>query len=378
MIARADSVSASHEPAIRLSYKFQRLREQLRQSILSGQFSGRLPGERELGKRFAANAKTINKALCDLASEGLVVRHIGKGTFVAAPAVGTPTIHRRRVAHWVFSAADAPSADSTLPRLVEQALVGAGHQLVRRAIDAPLGVPLNPSNTFFRGDDPIDAVMIFPPLPLTRPEAGLPADDFLLSLARRQVPTIFLGSSCESFKRHSVVPDYSDAGFVVAEFLLKTDCRHLVCAVVAPDGAEVRAALTGVQTAAARRGAKCEMVVVPADGTVGPLPSHENMGVICIGADALRGVQPQLAARKVRVPLVAVLEPGNDAARQAELTAYEFDPRRLAEWVMKLILDARPGSPPIHVLVPGELQIRGTTSKVVSRPPREPLPAAVV
>lgn len=66
--------------ARRLSYKFQRIREQLRQAIRRGDFSGQLPGERELGRRLEANAKTINKALCDLASEGLLVRVIGRGT----------------------------------------------------------------------------------------------------------------------------------------------------------------------------------------------------------------------------------------------------------------------------------------------------------
>ena len=65
--------------AQRFSYKFQRLRERIREAIVSGEFAGRLPGERELGRRFDANAKTINKATCDLSSEGLLVRQIGRG-----------------------------------------------------------------------------------------------------------------------------------------------------------------------------------------------------------------------------------------------------------------------------------------------------------
>src|SRR6185436_21152558 len=69
---------------VRLSYKFQRLREEIRQAVLSGEFGERLPGERELGRRYRANAKTINKALSDLSSDGLLVRHIGRGTYIAA------------------------------------------------------------------------------------------------------------------------------------------------------------------------------------------------------------------------------------------------------------------------------------------------------
>src|SRR6185369_12434746 len=66
----------------RLSYKFQRLRERLRQAIASGELSGKLPGERQLSRRFRVNAKTLSKALTDLAAEGLLERSIGRGTFV--------------------------------------------------------------------------------------------------------------------------------------------------------------------------------------------------------------------------------------------------------------------------------------------------------
>jgi DNA-binding transcriptional regulator YhcF (GntR family) len=67
---------------VRLSYKFQRLRERLRQAIASGELSGKLPGERQLSRRFRVNAKTLSKALTDLAAEGLLERSIGRGTFV--------------------------------------------------------------------------------------------------------------------------------------------------------------------------------------------------------------------------------------------------------------------------------------------------------
>jgi DNA-binding transcriptional regulator YhcF (GntR family) len=65
-----------------MSYKFQRLREKIRQAVASGELSGKLPGERELARRFNVNAKTLSKALTDLAAEGLLHRSIGRGTFV--------------------------------------------------------------------------------------------------------------------------------------------------------------------------------------------------------------------------------------------------------------------------------------------------------
>jgi DNA-binding transcriptional regulator YhcF (GntR family) len=65
-----------------MSYKFQRLREKIRQAVADGELSGKLPGERELARRFQVNAKTLSKALTDLAAEGLLQRSIGRGTFV--------------------------------------------------------------------------------------------------------------------------------------------------------------------------------------------------------------------------------------------------------------------------------------------------------
>src|SRR5437588_8742886 len=69
-----------------MSYKFQRLREKIRRAISTGELSGKLPGERALAKRFHVNAKTLSKALTDLAAEGLLDRSIGRGTYVKGSA----------------------------------------------------------------------------------------------------------------------------------------------------------------------------------------------------------------------------------------------------------------------------------------------------
>src|SRR5947207_11581039 len=76
-----------------MSYKFQRLREKLREAIASGELSGKLPGERALARRFHVNAKTLSKALTDLAAEGVLDRSIGRGTFVkgSVPRGAAPT-----------------------------------------------------------------------------------------------------------------------------------------------------------------------------------------------------------------------------------------------------------------------------------------------
>src|SRR5215212_5522261 len=81
-MATSEISSRDIQSSERLSYKFQRLRERLRDAVVSGELAGKLPGERELARRFKANPKTLSKALTDLAAEGLLERSIGRGTYV--------------------------------------------------------------------------------------------------------------------------------------------------------------------------------------------------------------------------------------------------------------------------------------------------------
>src|SRR6266516_2031753 len=91
----SNSESQERGQDVRLSYKFQRLRERLRQAIASGELSGKLPGERQLSRRFRVNAKTLSKALTDLAAEGVLERSIGRGTFVKGAAdAASPSAER--------------------------------------------------------------------------------------------------------------------------------------------------------------------------------------------------------------------------------------------------------------------------------------------
>src|SRR5215213_3879422 len=96
-----------------MSYKFQRLREKLREAIAGGEFAGKLPGERSLAKRFHVNAKTLSKALTDLAAEGLLDRSIGRGTYVKGSAPATSADGR-----WLV-VCDAGKAGNAEPCMVE-------------------------------------------------------------------------------------------------------------------------------------------------------------------------------------------------------------------------------------------------------------------
>src|SRR5689334_24499361 len=99
-----------------MSYKFQRLREKIREAVESGELTGKLPGERTLARRFHVNAKTLSKALTDLAAEGLLDRSIGRGTYVKGQ---TPIAHTRK-GRWMI-VCEPERTDAVIPRLITQA-----------------------------------------------------------------------------------------------------------------------------------------------------------------------------------------------------------------------------------------------------------------
>ena len=64
---------------------YSRIQETLRSEIVAGRSppGGRLPSETELAKTFSTTRTTVRQALARLTSEGLIVRRMGSGTFVA-------------------------------------------------------------------------------------------------------------------------------------------------------------------------------------------------------------------------------------------------------------------------------------------------------
>lgn len=68
---------------------YYQIREQLRQQIINGDLKpgDRLPSESQICAECGVSRMTARQALTQLASEGLVVRKRGRGTFVASPKV---------------------------------------------------------------------------------------------------------------------------------------------------------------------------------------------------------------------------------------------------------------------------------------------------
>jgi hypothetical protein len=255
-----------------LSYKFQRLREKLREAVTSGELVGKLPGERALARRFHVNAKTLSKALTDLAAEGLLDRSIGRGTYVKGSG-GTETA---KATKWLI-VCDAQRNDSTLVRLFRNA---------------------NPDVTVLNELSWVrpsllrqyDAVIDF---------GSQTPDSFLRDLVVRNVPLVAVNREPGVYSVNSVVTDRHLGASCAARDLFVGGHRDV--AVVEPAGNCV------VSTAAmqAAKGyppdaprvrvcAKAEVLAAVRDGAT---------AVICDGAETARETRGLIEQAGLRIPL---------------------------------------------------------------------------
>ena len=366
----------------RLSYKFQRLREAIRNAVVSGELKGRLPGERELGRRFDANAKTINKALSDLTSEGLLVRQIGRGTFVAGTA-GSRAAEEKRV-HCLVPPGTATAVVDALALRLAGALPPAMRMDTRVNDNVQVGLAEWPAA--MRRD--ARAVLFVSPDPLGG-KAAAPSAELLGELHRRQVPVILVGSMGDAERVNAVVPDYADAGYRVAEYLIQSGCDAILPVVAAGCGRETEIALTGMHAAAARYGRavaarvaaehfKTDVTVMAGAGRTPGDPAR--IGVVCLGSAALRAVQARRdadgAAAAAAMVLSAIFAPGDAPATTQGVTTYEFDAARLATRAIEMIAETRVGVRPREVYMPGALRPRSLGPVRSERPFQGNLTAA--
>lgn len=373
------SMGANGKPT-RLSYKFQRLRERIRSAILNGEFQDRLPGERELGKLFSANAKTINKALCDLSSEGLLVRQIGRGTFVASQRQGENSHRAMRLCCFMPEI----GAETFLQKRIFDSLrieaQTQGHALQRAVYDEAADVKLTDWSSQMRRAT--DGILCIPGSPLSG-QSGHASEALLLEAHRRRVQIVVLGACAAESKLNAVVPDFVDAGFRLSEHLYRLGCDTVV-AVHGYNGREVEAVVNGARTAAARyNGAvrscplRSSAEGVPtavcidacfneANATRDRAQLGPTVGVLLIGLEALRFARTNDKLMKRwragEIAITTVLDAGDTCAAEMEMTSYEVPVDRLAAWGLKLLGEVTPGQRPVEVVIPGVLKVRNSIS----------------
>ncbi len=363
-------------PAQRSRYKYQRLRERLRLAINERQLSGKLPGERELARRFDANAKTINKALSDLAAEGLLVRHVGRGTFVAGHdgSSGGWAGKSLRVGWW-GDGSNGGSRDNELQQLVSELLAARGHRLECLSPDDTAGdrdsAVLKPARL-----REIDGVVFC----VRPPHTGMLAD-----LHRRHVPVVLACTLHDSIRMPSVVADYTQGAFELSQHLLHLGHRRIRLVVGEERAGFTAGAFAGYQAAMRRHGIE-PAPPIPARGPLEPgaLTSGGQMStaVVMVGAaTALESVR-RLRSSGLEIPealsIAVVGDPCSSELRSASITAYETDPACVARWVAELLVGWSPGQTSRTVIVPGQIHCRGSVLPLEPTTPLAPPREAVL
>lgn len=248
----------------RLSYKFQRLRERLRQAIVSGELSGKLPGERELGKRFDANPKTLSKALTDLAGEGLLERSIGRGTFVKGQE---PATHH--TGKWMLLC-DENHRESALARQLLQANPDA------QVITDPLSLRPSCINQF-------DTVLDLNP---ATPES------FRRAMIVRGMTLVRVSHEAGQIVVHTVVPDRTHAAWTLSRDMFLAGHRRILVVAAAGDSTvpdAVRVAATRFCTEA--------VITVATPEEMPALVNDSITAILCDGETASQAVHALAADR---------------------------------------------------------------------------------
>jgi hypothetical protein len=291
-----------------LSYKFQRLRERLRSAVTSGELQGKLPGERTLARRFHVNAKTLSKALTDLAAEGLLDRSIGRGTYVKGQ---TPIAHAR-TGRWLI-VCDPGREGWTLPRLLTEANPEA--QVVTDVHD------LRPS--FLKQfDGVID-------LGQTTPET------FLRDLAVRNIPFVAVNREPDVYSVNMVGTDRaSGASFVARDLILGGHTRIAVVPSL-PRSAVPRAVelATGQHGRGAVTVTACELPEIVA------AVQNGATAIICDSAEIAREVSAALGAANLRTPEDVSLAAVGCCDEEYPCSGHYVDSGLLAKSVVEMLRD---------------------------------------
>ena len=316
-----------------MSYKFQRLREKLREAIRSGEFAGKLPGERTLAKRFEVNAKTLSKALTDLAAEGLLDRSIGRGTYVkgSAPACGAE-------GRWLVLV-DADDANNPM---IER------FRAVNPQLDVATDVKrMRPS--FLNG---FSAVI---DLATNTPES------FLRDLVVRNLPVVAVGHEPKSFSMHAVLPDQVLGVNRLARDLMLAGHRRL--AAVEPSGSTL---IARTVRQAASRYAEDATADACSPEDIDALVHEGVTAIVCDSARSAARVRATLERRGINVPGdVSVVAVGGDCDRAAvPCSGYFVDADQIVQMAVGLLRE--PQSRPATLWLAGEYADAGTVGSLSS------------
>lgn len=337
--ARVDADSSANTAAaasadVRLSYKFQRLRERLRAAISSGELSGKLPGERQLARRFRVNAKTLSKALTDLAAEGLLERSIGRGTFVKGSSTQgeTPTTGAASE-RWLIICEPAMTNSSLVRRLRE---LNPSAQVVHDTQS------LRPS--FLSS---ITAVIdLSPDTPHT----------FLRDLVVRSASVVLVGREPTNYSLNAVLVDRTLGACCLARDMMLDGHRKFV----AVERRGCTAVADAIRAAAKRYAPDASVEPAFASEAAGAI-DHGATAVICDTTEAAAEVRAALERSGVPIPARASIAAIGTSTTSAPCSGYFVTPELKADAIIQVLRDATTARKPSTLWLTGAYVNAGTT-----------------
>ena len=356
--------------------KHETISQELRGEIATGKYepSGKLPSEAQLVARFGVSRPTIARALRDLQSEGIIVRRAGSGTFVRPP---TRAESQARVLGLLVPERgtteifDAICGElGALARVQGLGLLWGGSPLPYADRDA---TPEHAGEVCQQFIEKAVTGVFFAPLEYTAEKERINRE-LLESLRQAGIPVVLLDRDIAPFPKRSdfdlVSLDNFSAGFLLAEHLIRLDCRRLRFVARPGSAPTVDQRISGVREAIVRCGNRpAPNLVAQGDPRnvrfVRSLqPGRKCDGIICANDFTAAELLKTLASLKIDVPS-QVRVVGFDDVRYAtllpvSLTTIHQPCRDIAEIAFRAMLERlrEPRIPPRTLTVAPRLVVR--------------------
>lgn len=342
-------------------YKYQNLKDYLIAKIRSGGLagSGRLDSEPQLCERFSLSRNTIRQAIQELENEGYVYRIHGKGTFIRN---ATP-VNSRKIALMIYDTAYmAHPVTGGLIRGIDETLSRNGYILdilaSKRSFHDENLIRLAESYAgFLIGTYQLDELM-------------------LAELEKISLPHLFVKNYPMNHDVHAARINFTHAGFLAAEHLIRTGCGNLAL-IYSGDRIAISAEFKeGVYSAALEHGARLrrenifiadfsDRLAVPE--ICAELLRHEDRpdGMICASDELAIALLAELKRHGVSVPgdisVIGCNNTENSTLTTPPLSTVDIPVMELGRRSADLLLRMIHGETAQPELLEPSLVIRGST-----------------
>jgi DNA-binding LacI/PurR family transcriptional regulator len=295
-----------------------------------------LPGELSLARRFHVNAKTLSKALTDLAAEGLLDRSIGRGTYVKDENSPAAPVKPGR---WLV-VCEPERADSAVLRYFKEANPDI---VVMHDFEA-----MRPS--FLKSFDRVVDLGISTP------------ESFLRGLVVRNIPVVEVNREPNLYSIHHVGTDRALGASSLARDLILGGHSHIAVIESRPRSVVGRA----VKQAVNRYGPEAMVQVISGEKVVEAIAAGAT-AVICDAASCARSVRASLEAAGLRVPQDVSLAAVGCCNDVYPCSGQYVESKLVAQTVVELLTGNNNGHRPVTIWLAPKWMDCGTTCNLPSR-----------